>query len=98
MKEVLSSTNQMEKDLGALVKSYQGLNDTLKSKLREEMSYSGSYEGLETFNTLNNIVSKNLGSVRNAHYLIKRLRDLSSFNVSEIEEEILNGDISKLMK
>jgi len=98
MKEVSSSAKRVEKDLESFMKSYQSLSDLLKKKLREEMSYTGSYEGLDIFNALNTTTLKNLNSVKNAYHLIKRLRDLSDFNVSEIEEEIINADIRKLMK
>ena len=98
MKEVSAEAKKIAKDLEGLLKNYSGLSTTLKNKMRDEINYSGSHEGLEMFNALNNTVSKNVGSVRNAHYLINKLRDLSVFNVAEIEEEVVNGDISKLMK
>ena len=98
MKAVSSKAKKIQKDMEGLSKEYIELNALLKKKMRDEVSYSGSYEGLEMFNALNNTVSKNSGSVRNALYLIKKLGDLSGFNVSEIEEEVINGDISKLMK
>ena len=98
MKDVSVLTKKIAKDLGTLAKTYQGLSETLKAKFKEEVAYNGSFEGLEVFNSLSVSVSRNLGSVRNIGYLMSRLRDLSSFDVSEIEEEIINGDISKLMK
>lgn len=98
MKSVSSLSKSIEKDLGELLKVYAGLSDTIKAKLREEVAYNDSFEGLETFSALNNTVKRNLGSVRSSFQLIKKLRDLSVFNVSEIEEEIINGDITKLMK
>jgi hypothetical protein len=98
MRDVSSRAKKVQKELESLVEDYSSLSATLKKKLRDEVSYNGSYEGLETFNALNNVVSKNYGSIRNASYLVKKLKDLSGFNVSEIEEEVINGNISKLMK
>jgi hypothetical protein len=98
MKNVSSHKVKIEKDLESLFKDYRELHETLKGKFREELNYSGSLEGLGSFSALNNAVSKNLNSVRNAHYLFKKLKDLSVFDVSEIEEDIINEDLSKLMK
>ena len=98
LKAVSSKAKQVQKDMDSLTKQYSELADLLKKKMREEVGINGSFEGLDTFNALINSVSKNLGSVRNALYLMRKLKDLSVFNVSEIEEEVINGDISKLMK
>lgn len=98
IKEVSSKVVRIQKELDSLVGDYSGLHDFLRNKLREEAAYNGSYEGLETFNALNNTVSKNLSSIKNALYLMKRLKNLSAFSISEIEEEVINGDISKLLK
>ena len=98
LKSVSSKLSGIQKEMGDLSKDYADLNTILQKKLREEVAYNGSFEGLEVFNALNSAVSKNLSSVKNAQYLMKRLRDLSVFDVSEIEEEVINGNITKLMK
>lgn len=98
MRNVVSLTDKACQDMAALTKEYQALSDDIKTKLKEEVAYLGSFDGLEVFNNLNRTVQRNLGSIKNAYYLLKRMRDISGFDVSEIEEEIINGDISKLLK
>jgi len=95
---ISSLRKKVEADLELLSKSYQDLNKILIEKFREEVSYSGSYEGLDLFNALNNIAMKNSISVKNACSLIKRQKDMSVFDIAEIEEEVVRGNLKKLVK
>jgi predicted transcriptional regulator len=97
LKSMSSRSKKIRDDIEALVKDLASLNGELKKKYQDEVAYSGSYEGLEMFNALNNQVSKNLNSARNALVLFKKLKDLSSFNVAEIEEDVISGNVEKLL-
>lgn len=85
-------------DIEKMTSEYDSICVDLDKRYREELSYGVSIESLSVFNSLKNNAKRNTNSLKNVLILLKNLRNLTIFDISEIEEELLNEDIHKLLK
>jgi hypothetical protein len=84
-------------DIDALVRMYGALESEVGQRFKEEYSKnSGKIQGLEDFYALNQMVRKNMISVKQAHSIISRMKDISGFDISEELEE--DKEIEELLK
>jgi hypothetical protein len=85
------------KDLDTLIKMYGEFEGSVTDRFRNEYERNaGSTNGLEDFYMLNNIVKKNHIAVKNAHALLKRMRDVEGFEITE--EELVDKELEELLK
>lgn len=86
-------------DISSLIRMYGELEDTVRSRFRDEYERNaGSSNGLEDFYMLNSVVKKNHIAVKNAHSIIKRMADLSKYDISETTEEVMDAELEKLLE
>lgn len=85
------------KDLNEMFRIYKNLEHDVSQKFKDEVQNNkGSINGLEDFRSLTYMCKKNLMSVKNAHTLILRLKDISKFDISEESEA--DREISEILK
>lgn len=88
---------KIRKDLEEVSRAYGRLESEMRHRYRDELSYNrGSSEGLEDFFMLNATIRRNSMAVRNAAVLMKKVKDLSGYDISE--EEILDKIFDKKRK
>lgn len=84
-------------DLDEMLRISKDLEHDVSQKFREEIQNNkGSMNGLEDFHALTYMCKKNLTSVKNAHSLIVRLKDISKFDISEETES--EREIAEILK
>lgn len=96
-KDATALRGKVLKDLETLIKMYGDLEGSVNDRFREEFQKNaGSLNGLEDFYMLNSNVKKNHIAVKNAHALLKRMRDVGGFDI--VEEEIADKELEALLK
>jgi len=86
--DVAELTNKIERELKDLTGLYAAFNKEIELMFKEELSLQdGKMEGLEDFYGLKIIVGRNNQNVNNALGMLSRIRDISSFNISEIADK-----------
>lgn len=98
LKTASSLQKKLLEDLVTLNKMYDDAASEINGRFRDEYQRnSGNMNGLEDFFMLNTIVKKNGMSIRNALNLVKRMKNVEGFEISEENledaelEEILNS-------
>lgn len=86
------------KDSENLLQVYGDLSKEINSRFREEFREKGSMSGLEDFYMLNNIMKKNLNSVKNICALMKRMQNIGDYEISEIEEKIEENMVKEILQ
>ena len=85
--DIASLTEKVNKDVQRLLGTYSDLNTRLQLDLKEEfIRNSGNLEGLEDFQSLANMVKRNRQSVANMASLMRRMKNISEFNISQDDE------------
>jgi hypothetical protein len=80
---------RIKKELATLTGLYLSLRDEIDSKFKEELrNQKGDYSGLEDFYALVMMIKKDANTSAGALNLIRRLNDVSDFNVSDIQDNI----------
>jgi hypothetical protein len=78
---------------------YGSLESEVGLRFREEHSKNaGRMEGLEDFYMLNQIVKKNLISVKQAYSIVHRMKDISGYDITEEIEEVKEAREEKEIK
>jgi hypothetical protein len=97
IKKITGLKEKVKKDLANLLGLYDSLKGEVDRKFRKELKHQkGDYNGLEDFYALVMMIKKDSQTVSGASGLVKRLNDLSGFNISEIEEEVENVELEKI--
>jgi hypothetical protein len=87
-KDAAAMRKRTEKDLAAMLALYTEFSGEVDKRFREEYSDNGGrMEGLEDFFALNNLLKRNLASLKNAFGSLKMVKPLDAFEVSEKEIE-----------
>jgi hypothetical protein len=95
--DVTALRNKIMSDLNGLIKLYSELESSVTGRFREEyQKNAGSMNGLEDFYILNSHVKKNTLSAKQAHNILKRMRDVAGYDISE--EEVSEKEIAELLK
>lgn len=85
--EVSSATKKVLGDLKLLSGKYKEFQAEIDARFKEELrEQHGNLKGLEDFYSLNVSIKRNNQHVNNAFGLLNRLTDVSSFNISEIND------------
>jgi uncharacterized protein YukE len=85
------------KDLETLMRMYGEFEGSVTDRFKDEYTKSaGAVSGLEDFYMLHNTVKKNNISVKNAYALLKRMRDVAGYEITE--EEVLDKELEELLK
>jgi hypothetical protein len=85
--EVSSATKKVLGDLKLLSRKYKEFQAEIDARFREELrEQHGKMDGLEDFYGLNLYVKRNSQNVNNAFGMLTRLTDVSTFNISEIND------------
>jgi len=96
-KDATALRGKILKDLDTLIKVYGEFEGSVTDRFRDEYSKNaGSLNGLEDFYMLNSVVRKNHIAVKNAYALLKRMRDIDGYEISE--EEVLDKELEELLK
>jgi hypothetical protein len=86
-KEVTDLTVKTQKDLAILMNAYDRFQSDIEERFREEMrEQDGKIDGLEDFYSLNMIVKRNAQMISNSLGMLKRLKDISEFNIEEMTD------------
>jgi len=84
------------KDLDTLIKMYGEFEGSVTERFRDEYTKNaGATSGLEDFYALSNSVKKNHIAVKNAYALLKRMRAVDGFEITE--EEVLDKELEELL-
>ncbi len=98
LNEKLKSAENIKKkliaDFEAMLDIYGGMSDEVNEKFRNEYQSNKGLNGIEDFLVLNNIVKKNMMSLKNAYGLLKKMRSTSGFDV----EELIDKELSDILK
>lgn len=87
-KDAAAMRKRTEKDLMAMLALYTEFSGEVDKRFREEYSDNGGkMAGLEDFFALNNLLKRNLASVKNSFGSLKMVKPLDAFEVSENEIE-----------
>ena len=96
IKQITESRKAVLAQLEKFVTLQSEVSEEVADKFKEEYQQNkGEMAGLEDFYMLNNILKRNTSSVKNACELIRRMKSISGFDVSE--EAITNAEIDALM-
>jgi hypothetical protein len=97
LQEVSVKHKKILSDLEGYMEACEKLSSEINDRFRDEYSKTGSISGLEDFYALNNIMKKNTMNLKNACVLVKRMRDMSGYNISEeqLEEKQLEKIFDK---
>jgi hypothetical protein len=86
-KQITDLTNKAQSDLSNLLDAYGSMQEDVETRFRtEQREQGGRMDGLEDFYSLNLLVKRNLQTVSNTVGMLKRLRDISGFDISEITD------------
>lgn len=96
IKQLTESRKKVMGALEGLVSLQCEVSDEVTSRFREEYQQNkGEMVGLEDFYMFSSILKRNTVSVKNAFELIKRMKSISGFDVSE--DQVTNAEIDALM-
>jgi len=94
IKKISDLRKKVEKDLSSLAGLCGSLKEEVDLKFRAELRHqNGDYKGLEDFYALVMMIKKDNQTVIGMLNLLKRLNNLSGFDVSEIQDNIELGNI-----
>lgn len=84
IQNITALKKRIDKDISQAITKYELLTNEMDIRFREELSYhNGSVKGLEDFFSLILTLKKNNSQIKNAGMILKRMKDISNFNVSE---------------
>ncbi|MBD3261444.1 MAG: hypothetical protein GF334_07150 [Candidatus Altiarchaeales archaeon] len=84
--EINERRRKILKDLQDLSSMSGKLSDDFDARFREEYRETGGLEGLEDFYTLNQVLKKNAQSAKSAYAILKRMRDMTNYDINEEED------------
>lgn len=89
IKKITALKEKIKKDLSGLSNLYGSLKNEIDKKFRDELTHQkGDYSGLEDFYALVMMIKKDTSTASGALNIVKRLNDISKFDVSDIEDNI----------
>ena len=96
LQEVSAKHKKILSDLEEYTGIYNKVSAEINQRFRDELSKMGSSSGLEDFYTLNTLLKKNAMNIKNACLLVKRMKDVSGYNISE--EQIEEKQLEKIFE
>lgn len=84
IRDISNIRKRMLKDFDSMVRKYAELTDDMNHRFKDELSFQkGNIHGLEDFFSLVMVLKKNNSQIQNSASLFKRMKDISTFNISE---------------
>lgn len=94
--EINELRKKILRDLQELASMSGKLSDDFDARFREEYREVGGLEGLEDFYMLNQVLKKNAQSANNAHAVLKRMRDMTNYDINE--EDVEEAQLEEIFK
>ena len=81
--DLLVMQKKVERELGGLVKAYDGFYSEIQKRFRDEYQTTGTMIGLEDFSRFGSVVKHNKTIVQNIFTTLSRLKNIEDFDISE---------------
>lgn len=94
LKQVDDLKKRVLTDLEVLLGIYGKMAEEVNDKFRSEYQNNNGLSGIEEFLVLNNIVKKNMMTLKNVYALLKRMRSTAGFDV----EELIDKELADILK